>query len=89
MLSDGRSTMSTVEQQWHREVSEVRTAMDYVIYQLSLPKDLKDRLRNINQQTGIPMAKIVRDILEQHLEDVEKRHGIQIQLPTDSSPNPK
>jgi predicted DNA-binding protein len=51
-------------------------AMSRTTYQLSIDSRLKARLQNINQQTGIPMAKIVNDILEAHLNEYEQRYGV-------------
>ncbi|MCX6000230.1 MAG: ribbon-helix-helix domain-containing protein [Chloroflexi bacterium] len=48
--------------------------------QLSIEHGLKERLKNISKQTGIPVSKVVSNVLESHLAEVEMHHGIQLQL---------
>lgn len=53
---------------------------DKVLFQLSIDPILKERLRNISKQRGIHMARIVSDLLESHLTEIEERYGVQPQL---------
>lgn len=48
--------------------------------QLSIEHSLKERLKQINKQTGIPVSKIVSDLLLNHLHEVEEHHGVQTRL---------
>lgn len=48
--------------------------------QLSIEHRLRNRLKNINKQTHIPVSKIVTDVLEEHLGEIEQRYSVQPQL---------
>jgi len=48
--------------------------------QLSIDTTLKQRLINISTQTGIPTARLIRDMLQKYLPDEEKKHNIQLLL---------
>jgi predicted DNA-binding protein len=48
--------------------------------QLLIELPLKERLENIKSQTGIPFSKIISDLLESHLSEIERHHGIQPRL---------
>lgn len=45
--------------------------------QFNLSKSLKDRLKNAQEQSGIPMTRIVTDALKKYLPVFEKEHKIQ------------
>ncbi len=51
-----------------------------VVLQLSMDHKLKERLKNINEQTHVPISKIISDVLEKHLHEVEEYYGVQPQL---------
>lgn len=60
---------------------EAGVAIMKVQLMLSIEHTLKERLINIKKQTSIPMSKIVSDLLEAHLSEIEEQHSIQQSLP--------
>lgn len=44
--------------------------------QPSIDIDLKSRLKNLSSQSGIPIAKIIQKLLEQHLDNEERKQNI-------------
>jgi len=50
--------------------------------QLSIDHLLRERLKNIHKQTGVPVSKLVTIVLERHLLEYEQEHGVQPQLPS-------
>ncbi len=50
------------------------------ILQLSIDVKLKQRLKNISNQTGIPISRIISDILQKYLPEEERKHNIQLPL---------
>lgn len=49
-------------------------------FQLSIDADLKQRLINLSNQTGISAARIISDMLRKYLPDEEKKYNIQLPL---------
>jgi predicted DNA-binding protein len=49
-------------------------------FQLSIDTAMKQRLLNFTNQTGIPVARLVRDMLKKYLPEEERKHNIQLPL---------
>jgi len=50
------------------------------ILQLSIEIDLKERLKNFSSQTGIPMSRIISNIVRKYLPEEERKQSIQLSL---------
>ena len=59
---------------------ELATDEIKVLQQLSINKTLKDRLHNASKQSGVPISRIVADLLEKYLHEFEKERKIQLLL---------
>lgn len=55
--------------------------------QLSIEADLKQRLMHFSEQTGIPMSRVISDMLQKYLPEEEKKHNIQPLLETITFPS--
>jgi hypothetical protein len=53
---------------------------------LSIDPPLKARLENIKQKTGIPISRIVTDLISRHLDEFEERYQVERLLPFDQKP---
>ncbi|MEE8470578.1 MAG: hypothetical protein V3S51_04540 [Dehalococcoidia bacterium] len=49
--------------------------------QITIEHTLKERLENIKTQKRIPMSSTIPMILNEHLPEFERNHGIQSRLP--------
>lgn len=49
-------------------------------FQLSIDTDIKQRLLNFSNQTGIPVSRLIRDLLQKYLPEEERKHNIQLPL---------
>ncbi|MFH1561863.1 MAG: ribbon-helix-helix domain-containing protein [Nitrospirota bacterium] len=48
--------------------------------QLSIDITIKERLKKLSDQTGIPIARIIQNILQGHLTEEELKYGIQLNV---------
>ena len=44
------------------------------LIQLSIDSDLKRRLKDIKERTGVSIAKIINDLLAEKISDIEKKY---------------
>jgi predicted DNA-binding protein len=49
-------------------------------FQLSIDTDMKQRLLNFSNQTGIPASRLIRDMLQKYLSEEERKFNIQLPL---------
>ena len=58
-----------------RRINAVKTS-----FQLSIDTDMKQRLLNFSNQTGIPVSRLIRDMLQKYLSEEERKFNIQLPL---------
>lgn len=49
--------------------------------QISIEHLLRERLKELSAETGIPVSRIITDLLERHLDEIEARLGLHPRLP--------